>query len=330
MSMRVILLALWCILAVMPLSALQADELRPGYIEFTEQTPGTWSLSWKRPYAQPPTGTPPPPVLPQGCDYLGEIRQGAAGGAVLGRAEVRCDGPVAGKAIGVADLLGQSDMLVRVSPLGETPQALRITAAGPEAIIAAEEAHPPVWQTYFAIGVEHILAGWDHLLFVIALVLLLRQWRRAVVAATAFTVAHSLTLAGASLGYLAMPQRPVEVLIALSIVFLAVEIAKANPDRPSLAMRMPWVVAFLFGLLHGFGFAGALAEIGLPDDALVPALVAFNLGVEAGQLLVVAATLAAIAALSRVAAARLEPALRIGSYAIGITGAYWLVDRLVG
>ena len=95
-------------------------------------------------------------------------------------------------------------------------------------------------------------------------------------------------------------------------------------------MRVPWVVAFLFGLLHGFGFAGALAEIGLPDDALVPALIAFNLGVEAGQLLVVAATLAAIAALSRVAPARLEQALRLGSYAIGITGAYWLVDRLAG
>ena len=330
MTLRPILLALWCILAVIPHTWARADELRPGYIEFSEQASGAWTLSWKRPYAQPPTEVPPPPVLPQGCDYVGEIRQGAAGGAVLGRAEVRCEGQVAGKAIGVADLLGQSDMLVRVMPLGAPAQALRITAAQPQATIAAEEARPPVWRTYFVIGVEHILEGWDHLLFVIALVLLLRQWRRAVVAATAFTVAHSLTLAGASLGYVAMPQRPVEVLIALSIVFLAVEIAKADPARPSLALRMPWVVAFLFGLLHGFGFAGALAEIGLPDDALVPALVAFNLGVEAGQLLVVAATLAAIAALSRVAVTRLEPALRLGSYAIGITGAYWLVDRLAG
>lgn len=308
----------------------RADELRPGYIEFAEQAPGQWTLAWKRPYAKPPPAPPPPPVLPANCRYQGEVRQGGSGGAVLGRAEVRCEGAVAGGTLGVADLLGQSDLLVRVIPRGEPAQTLRLTAAAPQAMIAREAERPPVWRTYFVIGVEHILAGWDHLLFVIALVLLLREWRRAVVAATAFTVAHSITLAGASLGLVAMPQRPVEVLIALSIVFLAVEIARADPARPSLTMRMPWVVAFLFGLLHGFGFAGALAEIGLPDDALVPALVAFNLGVEAGQLLVVAATLAVIAAVARVALARLQPALRLGAYGIGVTGAYWLVDRLAG
>lgn len=309
---------------------LKADELRPGYIEFAEHAPGEWTLAWKRPYFQPPENPPPPPIMPDNCRFDGAVRQGAAGGAVLGRAQVRCDGPVAGKTLGVADLYGQSDLLARVVPLGAPAQALRITAATPQATIAAPEARPPVWRTYFVIGVEHILKGWDHLLFVIALVLLLREWRRAVMAATAFTVAHSITLAGASLGWMAMPQRPVEVLIALSIVFLAVEIAKADPERPSLAVRLPWVVAFLFGLLHGFGFAGALAEIGLPDDALVPALVAFNLGVEAGQLLVVTVTLAVIAALSRLAATRLEAALRLGSYAIGMTGAYWLVERLAG
>ncbi|WP_324262028.1 HupE/UreJ family protein [Altererythrobacter sp. H2] len=320
------LLLLWLALAV----PARADELRPGYIEFAEQAPGQWSLAWKRPYLQPPPEPPPPPILPDNCTYQGEVRQGAAGGAVLGRADVRCTGAVAGKTLGVADLIGQTDLLARVIPLDAPAQAIRITAATPQATIAAEEIRPPVWRTYFVIGVEHILEGWDHLLFVIALVLLLRSWRQAVIAATAFTVAHSITLAGASLGWLAMPQRPVEVLIALSIVFLAVEIARRDPARPSLAMRLPWVVAFLFGLLHGFGFAGALAEIGLPDDALVPALVAFNLGVEAGQLLVVGVTLAAIAALTRVASARLEPAMRLASYGIGITGAYWLVDRLAG
>ena len=324
------LLAAFLLTLLAAVQPARADELRPGYIEFAETAPGEWSLAWKRPYLQPPEEPPPPPVLPRTCTYNGEVRQGASGGAVLGRAQVQCNGPVTGQTIGVADLLGQSDLLVRVMPLGQPAQALRLTAAEPQAMIAAEETRPPVWRTYFVIGVDHILAGWDHLLFVIALVLLLRQWRRAVVAATAFTLAHSLTLAGASLGYLAMPQRPVEVLIALSIVFLAVEIARADPARPSLTLRMPWVVAFLFGLLHGFGFAGALAEIGLPDDALLPALVAFNLGVEAGQLLVVAATLAAIAGLARMAVRQLEPAVRLAAYGIGITGAYWLVDRLAG
>ncbi|QYU68377.1 HupE/UreJ family protein [Leptolyngbya sp. 15MV] len=197
-------------------------------------------------------------------------------------------------------------------------------------MIAAPEAAPPVWRTYFALGVEHILEGWDHLLFVIALVLLLRRWRPAVIAATAFTLAHSITLAGASLGFLSMPSRPVEVMIALSIVFLAVEIVKRDPARPSLAMRLPWVVAFLFGLLHGFGFAGALASIGLPEGAIVPALVAFNLGVEAGQLLVVAVTLAVVALATRLGRAKVEQGMKLAAYAVGITGAYWLVERLTG
>ncbi len=311
-------------------SPARADELRPGYLELTETAPGEWALAWKQPYAVAPQASPPPPAIPANCRYEGEVRQGGAGGAVLGQAMMRCDGPLGGQRIGFGGMLGQDDMLVRVIPLGAPMQALRLTAAEPAATIADEAEPPPIWRTYFALGVEHILEGWDHLLFVIALVLLLRQWRRAVIAATAFTVAHSLTLAGASLGLLSMPQRPVEVLIALSIVFLAVEIVKRDPDSPSLAMRFPWVVAFLFGLLHGFGFAGALKEIGLPESDIAAALLAFNLGVEAGQLLVVAATLAVIAIAGRLARAKLEPAMKLASYGIGITGAYWLVDRLVG
>lgn len=311
-------------------TAARADELRPGFLELTETAPGEWALAWKQPYAIPPSEPPAPPVIPAHCRYADDLRQGGAGGAVLGQASMTCTGSLGGQRIGFEGMLGQSDMLVRVIPLDAPMQALRLTAAEPSAEIAAETEQPPVWRTYFVLGVEHILEGWDHLLFVIALVLLLRQWRRAVIAATAFTVAHSITLAGASLGFLSMPQRPVEILIALSIVFLAVEIVKRDPASPSLAMRMPWVVAFLFGLLHGFGFAGALAEIGLPEGEIVAALLAFNLGVEAGQLLVVAATLALVALVARLASRQLEPAMKVASYGIGIIGSYWLVDRLVG
>lgn len=311
-------------------SPARADELRPGYLELTETAPGEWAVAWKQPYAVAPSEPPPPPVIPANCRYDDDIRQGGAGGAVLGQATMACDGPLGGQAVGFAGMLGQADMLVRVVPLEAPLQVLRLTAAQPSAEIADEAVPPPVWRTYFLLGVEHILEGWDHLLFVIALVLLLRDWRRAVIAATAFTVAHSITLAGASLGFLSMPQRPVEILIALSIVFLAVEIVKRDPDAPSLAIKMPWVVAFLFGLLHGFGFAGALAEIGLPQGDIVAALLAFNLGVEAGQLLVVAGSLAIIALVTRIARRQLEPAMKLASYGIGIIGAYWLVDRLVG
>ena len=132
--------------------------------------------------------------------------------------------------------------------------------------------------------------GYDHLLFVVALVLLLSGFWTVVKAVTAFTVAHSLTLVGTTLGLIGLPQQPVESVIALSILFLAVEVAKRKPDEPRLSERAPWIVAFAFGLLHGFGFAGALKEIGLPESDVPTALLTFNLGVEAGQLAIVAAT----------------------------------------
>lgn len=307
-----------------------ADELRPGYLEFTETAPGKWRLAWKEPFTAPPLEAPPPPNLPANCHYHGEIEQGVAGLALIGAAEARCDGMVRGGAIGMPGLIGQADMLVRVAPLGDPVQALRLTAAEPRATIPARPDRMQVLRSYFVIGVEHILLGWDHLLFVIALVLLLRRWRPVVFAATAFTVAHSITLAGASLGLLGMPQRPVEALIALSIVFLALEIVRLRKGEESWTLRFPWAIAFAFGLLHGFGFAGALASIGLPEGEIAAALLAFNLGVEAGQLLVVGATLTLLAALDRQAKPAIAPALRIAAYGIGITGSYWLIDRVIG
>ncbi|MBT8408704.1 MAG: HupE/UreJ family protein, partial [Alphaproteobacteria bacterium] len=139
---------------------------------------------------------------------------------------------------------------------------------------------------------------------------------------------HSITLAGTTLGLTGLPQRPVEALIALSIVFLAVEIARGT--RETLTRRLPWLVAFVFGLLHGFGFAGALREIGLPEGEVPAALISFNLGVEAGQLLVIAAVLILVEALRRVRPGLEERSIRIASYTIGIIGAYWLIDRVIG
>jgi hydrogenase/urease accessory protein HupE len=206
-------------------------------------------------------------------------------------------------------------------------QALRLTAASPMAEIAAR---PDRWQvawTYFVIGIEHIVFGFDHLLFVVSLVLLLTGGWAVAKAVTAFTVAHSITLIGTTLGVLGLPQRPVESVIALSIVFLAVEIAKKRPDALRLSERAPWIVAFLFGLLHGFGFASALAEIGLPEGEVPMALLAFNLGVEAGQLGIVIGGFAVLELLRRMAASLLAPALRLAAYVIGITASYWIIER---
>jgi hypothetical protein len=173
--------------------------------------------------------------------------------------------------------------------------------------------------------------GWDHLLFVIALVLLVRRGWAVAKAVTAFTVAHSLTLAGVTLGLVGLPQAPVEALIALSIVFLAAELLRARDGAhgPSVTLRYPWGIAFAFGLVHGFGFAGALKEIGLPEGEVPAALLAFNLGVEAGQLMVVVSVLAVLAIVTRLARPALAPMLRISAYAIGITASYWLIDRVV-
>ena len=148
-------------------------------------------------------------------------------------------------------------------------------------------------------------------------------------AATAFTLAHSITLVGTSLGLIGLAQQPVEATIALSLIFLAVEIAKQREGAPRLSERLPWVVAFLFGLLHGFGFAGALREIGLPETDVPLALLTFNLGVELGQLVIIAATLAVLALIRRAAPRGLRPATLAATYAIGIVSSFWFIERML-
>lgn len=176
---------------------------------------------------------------------------------------------------------------------------------------------------YLALGLEHILSGIDHLLFVLSLLFLVGFRRRLVWTVTAFTAAHSLTLASAALGWLTLRSAPVEACIALSIVLVA---AEALRSRATLARRWPALVAFIFGLVHGLGFAGALQEIGLPQQHLAVALLTFNLGVEAGQLLVVGAAWALVIGLRRLPRAALlrVPAL----YAIGTVAAFWSLQRV--
>lgn len=304
-----------------------ADELRPGSVQFTESAPGHWDLAWKQPLATPGAAALVVPDLPRNCRLVAPPTRRAAPMALMGHASARCDGPVAGHTIGWQGVMGRGDALLRVAPLGRPVQSFRLTAQTPSATIAARPVRWQVAGTYFRLGVVHILEGWDHLLFVIALVLLVvRPWA-AVKAATAFTLAHSLTLAGVTLGVMGLSQRPVEAVIALSIVFLAIELARG--ETPTLARRAPWLVAFGFGLVHGFGFAGALREVGLPEGEVSAALLAFNLGVETGQVLVIAAVLALRAVLVRLAPDRDAALIRAASYAIGITASYWLIERVM-
>lgn len=315
------------LLALVAAPAL-ADELRPTSVHFEQRDSTHWSLAWKQPLAGNPGEKALTPSIPAGCEFAGDIVRERAMGALIGKGDVACPQGVEGRTIGWPGLIGQADAIVRVAPLDRLVQVYRLTASSPQVTIAARPEARQVWRSYFALGVEHILGGWDHLLFVIALVLLVGSGWAVVKAATAFTIAHSLTLAVVTLGFAGLPQRPVEAMIALSIVFLALEIVRAAPD--TLARRLPWVVAFAFGLLHGFGFASALHDIGLPEGEVPAALVSFNLGVEAGQLLVIAAVIAALAFLRRFQPQAERRAVQFGAYAIGITGSYWLIDRMIG
>ena len=319
----------WLALLLMVVAAPAfADELRPGSVQFVETGPGMWDLAWKQPLAAPGAAVLVVPDLPANCRIVEPPTRRLAALALLGHARARCQGAVSGQRVGWQGVAGRGDALLRVAPLGRRVQSFRLTAENPWATIEAKPSSLQVAQTYFVLGVTHILTGWDHLLFVIALVLLVARPWPVVKAATAFTLAHSLTLAAVTLGYAGLAQRPVEALIALSIVSLAAELARGGSG--TLTRRLPWLVAFAFGLIHGCGFAGALREIGMPEGEVPAALVSFNLGVEAGQLAVIAAVLAARAIAHRVTPRR-EPALvHAASYAIGVTGSFWLIERVIG
>ena len=319
-----------CFAVLMLFAALpaQADELRPGYLELTQLDTQQWKLVWKAPVLGG-LATRTRPAFPEFCSQ--SPPQARVEGAVLvAESRLTCTKDLAGAQVGLAGMdAAFTDALLRVAPLGRPIQTTRLTQQTTMVTVATV---PDAWEvarSYFVLGVEHILTGYDHLLFVIALVLLLGRISPVIKAATAFTVAHSLTLVGSTLGLVGLAQAPVEALVALSIVFLAVEIAKQKPGDPGLTERLPWLVAFLFGLLHGFGFAGALREIGLPESDVPTALLTFNLGVEAGQLAIVAAVIAIIALTRRLRPQTLRPATLTATYAIGITASFWFIERLV-
>ena len=323
------------LIAAMTAFPLAAHELRPSVVEMREMGRGAYTLDWKVTLSEGSAAILTErlrPVIPEACEPTGEAVQRVQAAALMGRVELACTGDLTGGRFGVSELLGRSDAIARFVPLEAPAQSFRLTAQQPFAVIEAEPSLRRVLADYFVIGAEHILLGWDHLLFVIALVMLVRAPWPIIKAATAFTVAHSITLVATVLGYAGLPGRAVEALIALSIIFLAVEVAiyLRDPDRQTLTRRYPWVVAFAFGLIHGFGFAGALAQIGLPQAQIGPALFAFNVGVEAGQLVVVAVTIAALAALNRASPRARTASLTLATYAIGTIGTFWLIERVIG
>jgi hydrogenase/urease accessory protein HupE len=311
----------------------RADEFKPGYLQLTQLDRETYDVLWKVPAIDESTTLKAKPQFPDGTEALTEVRSTFSRGVTVQRWRIRVPDGLDGKAILFSQLSEtRIDVLARLVRLDGTVQLERILPVHPSFVGRPSPGRLEVVRTYTILGIEHILSGIDHLLFVLALVLLVQGTRRLLATITAFTVAHSLTLAGATLGWVQVPGPPIEASIALSIVFVASEIVHTRQGRYSVTQHYPWVVAFAFGLLHGFGFAGALAQVGLPQSAIPIALLFFNVGVGVGQLLFVGAVLAAIAAGSRVRdRLRLSQSAwigRIAPYAIGALASLWLVERI--
>lgn len=324
---------LFWLLAFGSMSAVSADDMRPGYLEIREvaaMPPAVhqYRITWKAPI-RPGLAARVVPVFPADCTATKPERSIDAA-ALLARWNIDCKQALAGRDVrldGIEDIA--ADALMRYQSATGITQAARFTPGNPAVIIAQKPDRLQVARTYFVTGVEHILMGYDHLLFVLCLVLLLNGAWRVVATVTAFTVAHSLTLVATTLELISVPRAPVEAAIALSIVFLAVEIVKRKPGEMRLSERLPWVVAFLFGLLHGFGFAGALAEIGLPQGEVPVALLTFNLGVEAGQLVIVSSFILFLSILRRFSARYLPQFQKVSAYVIGCIAGMWLLQRII-
>jgi len=322
------LVALWLALGLA--TSAGAHEVRPAYLEIVETGEETYDVLFKVPAAGESLRFGLVLELPADVERIGAPRSSFSGRAHVERTRILRAGGLDGARIAVEGLSATlTDVLVRIERLDGHTQVLRLTPDSPSFTVEATAGSGAVARTYLWLGVEHILLGVDHLIFVLALVILIGATRPLLWTITAFTIAHSLTLAAATFGWITVSPPPVEAVIALSIVFVASEIAQSRRGRSSLSARRPWLVAFAFGLLHGFGFAGALAEIGFPAQQIPLALLCFNLGVEAGQLAFVAALLllGRLPALLRVEAPRGWPTA--AAYGIGALASYWLIERLL-
>ena len=311
----------------------QADIFRPAYLELRETASDGnaeqhYAVMWKVP-AEGELRLAVQVRFPDGTRQITPAQGMFAGGAYVERWQVSRHGGLAGRSVEIDGIAGSvTDVIVRIEHLDGTSQMEHLLPRKPRFIVQGPTSTLQVAGSYLLLGIEHILGGIDHLLFVLALLLIVRGGRRIIATITAFTLAHSITLVAATLGWVHIPGPPVEAMIALSIVFVAAEIVHGLRGKPGLTARAPWVVAFTFGLLHGFGFAGALAQVGLPQKAIAVALLMFNVGVEIGQLIFVAFAVAALALLARLPLQRRSWMTYAMPYAIGSVAMFWVFERV--
>jgi hydrogenase/urease accessory protein HupE len=321
---------LWLALlgAVLAVNSAGAHEVRPGYLDLTETSANLFDMTWKVP-ALGAFHLAIEPQFPDFCGVVGEPIAIQAEGAFLEHGQLRCERTLAGSTITVRGLEATvTNVLVRVAFAEGSVQTALLSPRTPNFTVTAKPNALQVFKTYLQLGVEHILTGIDHLLFVLGLVLLVKNRWMLVKTITAFTCAHSITLAVATLGYATVPVAPLNAAIALSILFLGPEIVRSWRGGTSATIRHPWMVAFAFGLLHGFGFASGLAQMGLPHSDIPVALLSFNIGVEIGQLGFVGLVLLLERSFEVLEIRWPRWAAAIPAYAVGSLGAFWTIDRV--
>ena len=309
------------------MAAARAHEIRPAYLELHEDKAGEFAVLWKTPMRGDLRLALTPEISGK-TENLTPIETRGTGTAAVQTWRLRAP-ELRGQTLRIAGLEDtMTDALVRIEFADGTEWTQRLTAAAPAATVPRGSSAWQVAGVYLRLGIEHILTGIDHLLFILALLIITRGGWKLVKTVTAFTISHSITLTAATLGLVHIPQRPVEAVIALSIVFVAAEIVHQRAGRLGLTARAPWVVAFTFGLLHGLGFAGGLSDAGLPPGHIPSALLFFSVGVEAGHFLFIASVFSLIALVKRSRAsfprwAELAPPYAIGSFAM-----FWVIQRV--
>jgi hypothetical protein len=318
--------AIFIIFALILAAPVLAHELRPAFLELKQTAEGMYDLAWKVPVVGDLRST-LRVKIPEKCHPLEQPRNYTAGGSYIERVSIQCEEGLVGSEIRIEGLAATpTDVLVRVARQDGTSQSVRLTPSVPSFVVEAAPNWTQAAATYLRLGIKHILLGIDHLLFVLGLLVIVGKRRMLMLKTiTAFTLAHSLTLAAATLGIVEVAAEPLNAVIALSILFLGVEVIRQMRGKTSFTIERPWIAAFGFGLVHGFGFASGLSTLGLPPNEIVAALLFFNVGVELGQIAFVILYLLFLRSLQILEVETPAWSHAMPAYAIGSLGAYWTI-----
>ena len=308
---------------------VSAHEVRPAYLELRQTDGGMYAVLWKVP-AVGEMRLSIHPRFPENCKPLGEIASYRGSDSYAEHLNIACPGGLNGRTIAIDGLAAtMTDVLVRIEFTDGATWTQRLKPSVPAAMIPKTASRLQTAGVYLKLGVEHILSGVDHLMFVLALIILTCGGWKLVKTVTAFTLSHSVTLTAATLGFVHVPQQPVEAVIALSVVFVATDIVKVRSGIKSITASAPWMVALSFGLIHGLGFAGGLSDAGLPALHIPTALLFFSLGVESGHFLFIGVLLSLIALARQVRIPFPRWTELVPPYAIGGVAMFWVIQRLI-